>query len=115
MGAIRVEIISLAVQSTTGAAFDVWLDCWRATIRIAPARGEWFVDGVPAAEAFLLESSGTGDGNSPIALGGLTVLGKPVNLNHTLRFTPDGVAGPCNGVVVKEYWDPEMPDPITSR
>lgn len=115
MGAIRVEVVSLAVQSQALTAFPVWLDCWRATVRIVAQRGQWFVDGVPAAETFLTDPSDANRAGDFFQLGGLVIDGVPRNLNHVLQFTPEAATEPCYGVVVKEYWDPQLPDPITNR
>lgn len=118
MGALRV-VFSVIAMNSTGGPQVVMLDGWRAELYLSTSTGltgppDILLDGVPLLpQLFPLTPTG---GIMPVRLkfGGMTLGGKPVNLNKRLLVNmPPGVA-PGNTCVLylsQTYFDPKLKDP----
>jgi len=118
MGALRV-VFSVVTLNSTSPPMPIMLDGWRAELYLSTSTGftgppDVLLDGVPM-QPQLFPLTGPG-GIVPVRLkfGGMTLGGKPVNMNKRLLVNmPPGVA-PGNTFVVymtQTYFDPTLKDP----
>lgn len=110
MGAIRIDLLSLHALSQAAGAFEVHLDCWRATLRVDTDQGAWTLNGMDVGEMFVLGVAGGDSSAVPFVFGGRVLNGAPVNLNEIWRFDPVSGAK-MFGFVALEYWDVSLPNP----
>jgi hypothetical protein len=112
MGALRIELVNLGVNSgSTG--FSIFLDCWKASIYLRGDSQFALLNGNEISQ--MIGTVGSLDElTAPFVLGGLVMDGKPVNMNFTLNFNQLGGIGLGRfvGCVWKEYYDPSLPDPL---
>ena len=112
MAAVRIVIEAFGPYSAT-TGFPVFLDCWRATFFLqVDGGGLIFVNGTDAASMF--GAIARDPQTAPVVFGGMIRKGEPVNMNSTLQILPvaGGVLPVMVGYVIKEYFDPSLPDPV---
>lgn len=113
MAAVRIVIESFApYNGTTG--FPIFLDCWKATIWIQVRNpNEVFFDDLDCAGMFA--TAGLECQSAPVVMGGMIRKGEPVNMNRTINVLPTAggnLPDAITGYVIKEYFDPSLPDPV---
>lgn len=112
MSAIRVKVQHLRLISTATRAKKVVLDCWRAQV--------WMTCNFPGAVAINSQNvpASLYDAFSPalpvfMEFGGMMdANGHPVNINTELDFFMTTIRA-TQVIIVMEYFDPALTDPMT--
>jgi len=114
MSALRVAIES-ASSEFNDTLPDIVLDCWKAEVHIGlDASAVWAING-QALPAPIYAQLAAGAQCLPLVyeFGGMMDRNeRPVNMNTVLEFANvAGGARLCQYVVIKTYFDPNLPDP----